>query len=355
MSSSTLVVTIRAARRRARHRLFAISALALIIAVVAVGIGPVPLPPGDVLGVLGHHLWGLPLEERLAGTTDLIVWNTRVPRVAMAIVAGVGLAVAGTVMQALLRNDLADPYLLGLNSGASSTVAFAVLVAGGVTGVLLSGVALLGAVGAVLLAILLAGGARARGPLRIILAGLAVGYALNAVTSFLIFISDRPEAAQSVLFWLLGSLASIQPAVLLVAAIVTVVVVAILLRISPYLDAIASGDESALSAGLDPERSRLITLTVTSAMVGVIVAGVGGIGFVGLVIPHLARALVGTRLRIAIPASAALGAALLVIADSFARTALAPQEIPVGVVTGAIGAPFLIVLLRRQSTRSAGG
>lgn len=344
------IAALAAARRRARVVITLLAVVAVVTVVVALGIGPVRLSAGTVLDVLARHLFGGGVESGTPALADQIVWTTRVPRVAMAAVAGAGLAAAGAVLQALVRNPLADPYLLGLNSGASAVVAFAVLVVGGASGLLLSGSALLGALGATVLVLGLAGGARSRGPLRLVLAGLATGYVLNAVTSLLLFLTDSPEAARSVLFWLLGSLASVQPLVLAAAAVVTAMTLTGLVLLGPRIDALSSGDDSALAAGLDPERWRFGLLAAVSAMVGVLVAGVGGVGFVGLVVPHLARALLGGRHRLVLPASAALGAALLVAADTVARTVLAPQEIPVGVITGVLGAPLLLLLLYRGST-----
>lgn len=338
-----------ARRRRGRVRLLAMAILVAIAGVAALCIGPVAIDPPTVLRAMIAGLGG----TEPANTAEVIVWTTRAPRVAMAIVAGALLAVAGTVFQAMVRNGLADPYLLGINAGASTGAAVVVLVVGGGSALLFSAGALTGAVLAVLLVLALSGVASTRGPLRIILAGLAVGYALNAATNFLIFSSDSPEAARSVLFWLLGSLAAVQPAGLAATALATVLLFAWLLATAPTVDALASGDDSARSVGVDPERTRLLLLTVTSAAVGVGVAAVGGIGFVGLVVPHLARALVGSRHRSTLPAAALLGALLLVGADTVARTALAPMEIPVGVITGIVGAPALLLLLRQASARSS--
>lgn len=323
----------------------ALAVLAVSVALIALAIGPVWIPPVQVVQVMAAHLSG----DGGNDVADQIVWMTRAPRVCLALVAGAGLAIAGAVLQSVIRNDLADPYLLGVNAGASTAVAFVVLVAGGATGLVLSGSALIGGLASTLLVLFLAGPARARGPLRVVLAGLAVGYALNAATSFLLFWSDSPEASRSVLFWLLGSLASVQPSALAAAAVASAIGVAALTWAGPYLDALSSSDDSALSAGLDPERLRFVTVGAVSAMVGVLVAAVGGVGFIGLAVPHLARALVGGRHRVLIPASAAIGAMFLVAADTIARTAFAPQEIPVGVVTGVIGAPALLLLLRRAT------
>lgn len=337
---------IRAERARARRRTVLLAVVLLVVVAAVAAIGPVPVSPLEVLRVLGHHLLGVPETADVPATVDHIVWSTRAPRIAMAVVAGAALGVAGAVLQALVRNVLADPYIVGVNAGASTGAALVMLVLGSGTALLLSGAALAGAVGATALVLVLASAAGRRGPQRIVLAGMAVGYALNAVTSFLLFFSGSPEAARSVMFWLLGSLAMVQPAALAAAAVATALGVAGLLLVAPLVDALASGDDSARSAGLDPERARFVLMAGVSAMVGVVVAAVGGVGFVGLVVPHVARRLVGGRHRAVLPVAALLGAAVLVAADTVARTAVAPLELPVGVVTGVIGAPFLLFLLR---------
>ncbi|KQO07771.1 ABC transporter permease [Agreia sp. Leaf244] len=339
----------RRGRRRGALMVFALAVAAAIAALVAVCIGPVPIAPGTVVGIIADGLFSSGRGD-WSDSAQQIVWATRLPRVAMALIAGTVLAVSGAMLQALVRNSLADPYLLGLNSGASTGVALVVLVFGGGSALLFSGAALAGAIGAVVLVLMLAGAASRRGPLRLVLAGLAVGYALNAATSFLVFSSDSPEAARSVLFWLLGSLASVQPIALAAAAITATIGLGALIMIAPMVDALAAGDDSARSAGIDPERTRILLMVGVSAMVGVTVAAVGGVGFIGLVVPHLARRIAGGRHRAVLPVSALLGAILLVAADTVARTAFAPQEIPVGVITGIIGAPFLLVLLRTPSS-----
>ena len=351
-ASAAAVTAIRRTRRRAATRIAALSIALALGASAALGIGPVAIPLGDVFGILGHHLLGTPVSDTWAPYAQQVVWTARVPRVAMAAVAGAALAVAGAILQAVVRNGLADPYVLGLNAGASTGAAFAVLVVGGGSALLMSGSALLGAMGAIALVLTLGGLSGQRGPFRLVLAGLAVGYALTAVTNLLIFSSDSPEAARSVMFWLLGSLATVQPIMLLASAITVSVVLTLLFFFAPAVDALASGDDSARSAGLDPERTRFAVLALTSAMVGVVVAAVGGVGFVGLVVPHVARRLVGGRHRVVLPVSALLGALLLIAADTVARTALAPQEMPVGVITGAVGAPLLLLLLRRTAFRN---
>ncbi|WP_375385284.1 FecCD family ABC transporter permease [uncultured Microbacterium sp.] len=347
-TTDDVVDAIRRQRRSGALTVVALGVTLLLVGVIALAIGPVRIDPRTVAAVLGDRLFSLGRGD-WSDSVDQIVWNTRAPRVAMALVAGAVLATAGAMLQALARNSLADPYLLGLNSGASTGVALVVLVMGGGSALLFTGAALAGAIGAVLLVLLLAGASNRRGPLRLILAGLAVGYTLNAATSFLVFSSDSPEAARSVLFWLLGSLAAVQPISLLAAALTGVAGIGALIAFAPVTDALSSGDDSARSAGIDPERTRVGVMIGVSAMVGVTVAAVGGVGFIGLVVPHLARRLVGGRHRLVLPVAALLGAILLIVADTIARTAFAPQEIPVGVITGIVGAPFLLVLLRRTA------
>lgn len=338
------------ARGRVRRRTLVVLVVLVLVVTAATGIGPVPIAPSVVHEVLGHHLLGVPAHLDVPPAVEQIVWVTRAPRIAMGVVAGAALGAAGAVLQALVRNVLADPYIVGVNAGASTGAAVVMLVVGGGSALLLSGAALAGAVGATVLVLAVAGVAGQRGPHRVVLSGMAVGYALNAVTSFLIFFSGSPEAARSVMFWLLGSLAMVQPAALAAAAVATALGLGALVLVAPLVDALASGDDSARSTGIDPEKARFAVMAGVSAMVGVVVAGVGGVGFVGLVVPHLARRLVGGRHRAVLPVAALLGAVVLVAADTVARTALAPLEMPVGVVTGVIGAPVLLFLLRGPGT-----
>jgi iron complex transport system permease protein len=255
---------------------------------------------------------------------------------------------AGVVLQAIVRNGLADPYILGVSSGASTGAAFAITVLGGYGGMLvLPASAFAGALGSVLLVLLIGGRAAQSTPFRLILAGMAIGYALSSVTSFLVFASDSPEASRSVMFWLLGSLANVHwPLVWLSLCVAAIAVVALMLS-AGRLDAMAAGDDTALSLGVHPGRTRLGLMVGVSLVVAVMVAGAGSIGFVGLIVPHMARALVGTRHRVLLPASALLGATFLLLADIAARMLFPPTEMAIGVVTGVVGAPLMLILLRK--------
>ncbi|MDN6387088.1 MAG: iron ABC transporter permease, partial [Corynebacterium sp.] len=206
--------------------------------------------------------------------------------------------------------------------------------------------------GAVVASFVVFGVARSGGritPTRLIMAGVAIGYALSALTSFLIFASDSAESSRSVMFWLLGSLGLASWSGPLAAVVVVVLVVtALLLVLGPRLDALTAGDDTALTLGVNPERMRILLLVLSCLLVGTVVAMAGSIGFVGLVVPHLARRLVGGAHRAVIPVCALLGAVLLCWADIGSRTLLAPQEIPVGIITALVGAPFLLILVRRM-------
>lgn len=345
-----------AARRRTRAWLGGLALVLAATVVVAVGVGAFAVPAGTVARVVGHHLVGLPGERTWSAPVDAIVWQVRLPRVLLGALVGAGLAVCGVALQAMVRNVLADPYLLGVNSGASSGAAAAILfgVGAGLFEHALQVTAFLGALAASLLVLLVARTAGRVTSIRLLLSGVAVGYALYALTSFLIFASGSAEGARSVLFWLLGSLALAQwDAPLAVVAVVVVLTVALLGLWGRRLDALAVGDETAHTLGVRPERFRLLLLVVVALCVGVAVAAAGSIGFVGLVVPHLARRAVGGTHARVVPVAALMGAVLLVWADVLARTLFAPQEVPIGIITSLVGAPFLLLLIRRLHATAA--
>jgi len=321
----------------------------LSIAVISAGSGTVAIAPTTVLQIVSHHLLNWPQEPSWPAHIDAIVWIARMPRVLMAIASGAILAVAGTALQAIVRNPLADPYVLGINSGASTGAALVITGFGAAAGsvVLLSGAAFVGATVAMLLVLAIAGAAGAT-PFRLIMAGLVVGYALSSITSFLVFASDTAEAARSVMFWLLGSLASIHWTTVQITFVAALIFLILIYLASGHLDALAAGDDTALAVGVEPSRTRLILMIITALGVGVVVAGAGSIGFVGLVVPHLGRALLGARHAILLPASALLGASFLLLADIGARLLFAPHEMAIGVVTGVVGAPFLLFIMHRS-------
>lgn len=349
---STPLLTIRPARPvRATALLWAAAGLVLLALSVAVAItiGPADIGVGEVGSVVAAHLGGGASE--LSPIRDGIVWDLRLPRTLLAAVCGAGLALCGAVMQSLLRNPLADPFVLGVSSGAS-TGAVAVVVLG-VGGGLLSvtGGAFLGAVVSFALVLLLShtlGGSTDR----VVLAGVAAMQLFSALTSFVVMTAADAETTRGVLFWLLGSLAGAGWNDVWVCLAVLAVALLICGGHARTLDAFAFGEEAAASLGVAVARTRLVLLCVTALLTAALVSAAGAIGFVGLVLPHAARALAGPGHARLLPVTALAGAVFLVWADTLARTVLDPQEVPVGVVTSLIGVPaFVLVLYRTRSTR----
>lgn len=338
--------------RRRLHILLWVGGLAIALLAalpIAVGLGPVSIPPGTVAEVVLHHLTGWPQAVTWTEAEDNIVWLVRLPRVLLGAVVGAALAVSGVALQAMVRNVLADPHILGVTSGASTGAAASLLFGIGVgagTGALTAS-AFLGALAATAALFIVARQGGQITSVRLLLAGVTIGYILSAATSFLIFASDSPEGARAVVFWLLGSLASAQWSAVGTAGAVVAAGTAVLVLLGSRLDALAIGDDTAHTLGIAPGRLRAQALVVVALCVGSVVAVSGAIGFVGLIVPHVARLCVGGTHRRVIPVSALIGALFLVTADVFARVAFAPRELPLGIVTAVVGAPLLLLLVRR--------
>lgn len=324
--------------------------VALALAVVAgIAFGAVPVTSAEITGAVGRALSGTPR----AGMTDALVLDLRLPRVLLAALVGMCLAGAGVLYQALFRNPLADPYILGVSSGAGlgATVA---LVAGASLGaaayVAVPVSAFAGAVAAIAVVV---GVSSRRGRvemLSLLLAGVAISYTLAAVTSF-VMVFYR-QTMQQVVFWMMGGL---QGASWPQVAVVTVMLAAgltVSLVFARQLDVMLLGDERAGQLGVDVERFKLLILGTASLLVAAAVAVSGLIGFVGLMTPHMARLLLGPDHRRLIPASVLAGGIVLVLADLVARTVLAPVELPVGIVTAILGGPFFVWLLVRTQRRA---
>lgn len=317
--------------------------------VIAMGLGPVSISPDEVVKILGHHVLGRPSVQAWPISADAIIWDVRTPRVVLGAIVGATLGICGMALQAMIRNPLAEPYILGVSAGASTGVAAAILfgAGGALGGISTSMVAFVGAVGAMALVMLIAQTRGVVTPSRLLVAGVAVGYLLNSVTSLLIMFADSAESAQSVVFWLLGSLARAAWSTISIVGAMFVIAMGWLLLWRRRLDLLSLGDESARSLGVDPGRTRTALVVMVALCVGASVAVSGGIGFVGLAIPHMARRFVGVTHGLGLPAAAMLGAGMLVWADVAARLVLQPRELPIGIVTGLIGAPVLVVIVRR--------
>jgi iron complex transport system permease protein len=318
----------------------------LVVALLAgVGFGSVAVAPGDTLGILAHRLLGLDVARTWSPVAETIVWDLRLPRVLEAMVVGLGLAVAGTTFQGLLRNPLADPYVLGTASGAALGAAVAVLIPVRIVILefgLLQGLAFLGALVSVTVVYRLARVGGGAPMTSLLLTGYAFGSMLAAGLAMAMYLSGT--ALRQIFAYLLGSFESASWARL--GGLIPIVAVASLLVLARArsLNGLLLGEDAAAHLGVDVRRERAILLALASLITAACVAVSGLIGFVGLVVPHVVRLVVGPNARLVLPLSALGGAGLMALADVLARSL---GDIPVGVVTAAIGAPFFLFLLRR--------
>ncbi|WP_244629540.1 FecCD family ABC transporter permease [Martelella limonii] len=330
--------------------LLALSAAVLVAAVaVATAIGDYNIPVRTVFLTITNH-FGLTTAD-IPRIEASVVWNLRLSRSLVAALCGAGLAICGAILQALLRNALAEPFVLGVSAGAS-TGAVAVIVLGiGAGTVSLSLGAFVGAFSAFALVALLSNGATS-GPNHTILAGVAASQLFNALTAYIVTTSASAQQARSVMFWLLGSFGGVRWPQFQLMVVVLVICLLICIVMARALDAFTFGDEDAAALGIPVARTRLILFGVTALMTATIVSQVGAIGFVGLVVPHAARYVVGPLHMRLLPASAILGAVFMVIADIASRVLVANQTIPIGVVTALVGVPFFAIILYRARPQS---
>ncbi|MBI6566350.1 iron ABC transporter permease [Pseudomonas synxantha] len=325
--------------------------LLLLALLAGVAIGETAISPQVVLQVLANKLWaaGFVLDPIDEG----VVWNYRLTRALVAAACGAGLATCGVILQSLLRNPLADPYLLGISAGASTGAVLVALIGVGGGLVSLSAGAFVGAMAAFALVILLArASGSSNGTGQIILAGIAGSQLFNALTAFLITKSASSEQARGIMFWLLGNLSGVRWPSVWLAVPVAIVGLTVCLWHRRALDAFTFGSDSAASLGIPVRRVQFVLVACAALVTAVMVSIVGSIGFVGLVIPHAVRLLLGTGHSRLLPASALGGALFLIAADVLSRTLIKGQVIPVGVVTALVGAPvFALILIGRRNAR----
>lgn len=329
--------------------LLGLAALLLLSVTLAVMLGPVPIAPGMVWRVALHRLAPGLVTPDWEAFQQNIVWAIRFPRVLLGGLVGAGLAVVGATMQALVRNPLADPYLLGVSSGASLGAVAVILLGLSWCGIFsLSVAAFLGALIAFVAVYLLAqqDGRLTTG--RLILSGVAVSYVFAALTNLLIYNADDGEEVKSVVFWMLGSLGGARWDYLGLPAMALILGTLYLALRARWLNALSMGEETAATLGVDTSRFRQQIFALTALLTGTLVAVSGGIGFVGLMLPHILRLLVGADHRRLLPVAALAGAIFLIWVDVLARVVVAPQELPIGIITALLGAPFFIWLMRRS-------
>lgn len=347
----TVIARLRSADRlKQRLLLLALGALASGAALLSLFTGPVPVAPGDVIAAI----FGAGGSEATSGDTGAIITAIRLPRIVLGLCVGAVLGVCGAALQGLFRNPLADPGIIGVSSGAALAAALVIVVGGNLAAVSQGAVmlhalplaAFTGSLAAMLCVLALARRNGAVSGITLLLAGIAINALAAAVIGFLTFISTD-EQLRTLTFWTLGSLGGADWTGTLVALVLTVAAAGLLLTTGRQLNAYMLGEREAGHLGVPVERLKRIVVVACALGVGSAVAVSGIIGFLGLVAPHIVRLAAGSDHRVVLPASALLGAFILCVADMLARTVVAPAELPVGILTSAIGAPFFLWLLIR--------
>ncbi|WP_210507539.1 FecCD family ABC transporter permease [Pantoea ananatis] len=328
----------------------AIIAIVVLFMVIALGVsvGELSIPLKSVVYTVTNKL----------GMTDVpvnrihesVIWDFRLSRALVAALSGAGLAICGAVLQSLLKNALAEPYVLGVSAGASTGAVLIVVSGVGAGAISLSLGAFTGAFAAFAFVALLTNGARG-GTERTILAGVAASQLFNAITAYTISTSANAQQARDVMFWLLGSFSGVRWPEFQLVLVIVVIGLAVCLYYSRALDAFTFGDDAAASLGIPVGVVRLVLFTATALMTATIVSMAGSIGFVGLVVPHVMRFFFGPLHSRLLIACAIAGAILMVLADIASRMLIAPQSLPVGVVTALVGVPFFAIIIYRSRTQ----
>ncbi|MDA5558268.1 FecCD family ABC transporter permease [Shimia sp. MMG029] len=313
----------------------------------AISVGAISVPIETVWGIFAQKTGLWPVEPTWSKGRTAIVWEIRFPRALLAVMVGAGLAIVGATLQAVTRNPLADPHLLGISSGGAFGAILALLHTGLFLGLLTVPVmAFLGALVATLAVLAVSKWAGATSADRLVLTGVAISFVIMACANILIFLGD-PKAHHTVVFWMLGGLGLAQWSYLIYPLAILVPCALWLWMQASQLNAMTIGDETASSLGIRVARFRLTVFVVGALITGVMVAFSGMIGFVGLMVPHIVRLIVGGNYARLVPISAVFGGIFLLWADIVARTIMAPEDIPVGIVTGLVGGLSFVVLLRR--------
>ena len=318
---------------------------------LSVTIGTVDISMKEVYEVILYKLFGIGSSYSGTGPISDVVWLIRMPRIVLAISVGAGLSVAGIVMQAIVKNPLADPYILGVSSGASLGATLSVILGfGSIFGS--NSIGFMGFIGAFTISILVLVisniGGRSNS-IKLLLAGMALSSVCSSFSSFLVYISDDSQKLKTITFWLMGSLAGAKWDEIII--ILPIIILGTIFFITQYrtLNLMLLGDEVSITLGTDLHSYRIIYLVITSLMIGILVYASGMIGFVGLIVPHLVRIIWGTDHRKIIPIAALLGSIILIWADVFSRVIIKGTEIPIGIVISIIGAPLFVWLMIKKN------
>ncbi|OJF93911.1 iron ABC transporter permease [Alkalibacterium sp. 20] len=335
----------------------------LIILSVGIGVtvGQVAVPLTESFQILTKNLSGGligDLSNLSSGAYENIIWQIRFPRVLLAMLTGMGLSLAGAVMQTTVQNPLADPYILGISSGASLGATFAIMIGFGGTSLLaqlgLSFWAFLGAVTAAFLVLLLSNVGGQVNSIKLVLSGMVLNALFTAFSNFIIYIANDAEGIRSVTFWMMGSLAGASWSTLPLTATVVLICFLFFLTQERILNIMLLGDEAAISLGVNLSFYRKLYLVIASILTGIIVANTGMIGFVGLIIPHMIRGIVGSNHRYFLPLSVFSGSLFMVWSDILSRIILPTVELPIGILTSLIGAPLFIYIFVKKGYEFGG-
>lgn len=340
-------------KRITRSNTFFLILLILSIAVLvlsvflAVGLGTVNISFSDTYKIIIGKIFGKEnLYSEISKSTVYIVWSLRVPRVLLGLLAGAGLSLCGAVMQSTVNNPIAEPYILGVSSGA--TFGATLIIALGLSQAVSVGSFL----GAVIATFLVMGIASHKGKMtatRLILSGTVVNALFTAFSNFVISVFASSDSIADIKFWTMGSLASASYQQILIPAIIVILASIFFLTQARTMNTMMLGDETAISLGINLSVYRIIYMTVIALLTGVLVASCGIIGFVGLIIPHIVRGIVGTNHKKVLPLSIVIGAIFLIWADVLARTLVKNSELPIGIFTALVGAPFFIYVVVRKN------
>lgn len=343
-----------------RFGLFLIILLCILGAALfwALSIGTVKLPLRTIYGAVMQQLGsGMPIEASGQGPVHDIVWLLRLPRLVLAALVGAGLSVCGVVMQAIVKNPLADPYILGISSGASLGATAAILLGvGAFLGPNFVGIAAFIGAMAISLAVLFISNLGGRSSsVKLLLAGMALSAVCSAFSSFIVYFANDKDGIQTITYWLMGSLAGAKWNELAVIAPIVILSVLFFWTQSRVLNLMLLGDETAITMGTDLHMYRQAYLLVSSLIVGFAVYSAGVIGFVGLIIPHVIRMIVGPDHKRLVPVSALVGAIFLVVCDGLCRIIIPHTELPIGLLISLIGAPCFIYLMISKTYGFGGG
>ncbi|MGG7057401.1 FecCD family ABC transporter permease [Clostridium nigeriense] len=331
------------------------SIILLIILFLSIGlsvtIGSVDISVKEVYQVILYKLFKIGNSSVSTGPIADVVWLIRMPRIVLAIEVGAGLSVVGIVMQAIVKNPLADPYILGVSSGASLGATLSVVLGvGSIFGS--NSIGFMGFIGAFSISILVLAlsniGGRSNS-IKLLLAGMALSSVCSSFSSFLVYISDDSQKLKTITFWLMGSLAGAKWSEIII--IFPIIILGTIFFITQYrtLNLMLLGDEVSITLGTDLHKYRILYLVITSLMIGVLVYVSGMIGFIGLIIPHIVRIIFGTNHKKIIPIAALLGSIILIWADVISRILIKGTEIPIGIVISIIGAPLFVWLMIKKN------